>query len=187
MAKTDKNIKKLNLPVEGMTCAACVGFVESALQNVPGVMKASVNLGTEKASVEFDTSEVTVDHIQDAVSGAGYRLGFQSANLNISGMTCAACAMHVESALLSVYGVSEASVNLGIERASVEFVPGMVELPDLQRAVEASGYLVEGFNDAGDQERELERLSKVIEIRGLRNRLVLAGSGAILLLSLIHI
>ena len=89
MAKTDKNIKKLNLPVEGMTCAACVGFVESALQNVPGVMKASVNLGTEKASVEFDTSEVTVDHIQDAVSGAGYRLGFQSANLNISGMTCA--------------------------------------------------------------------------------------------------
>ena len=181
MAKTDKNIKKLNLPVEGMTCAACVGFVESALQNVPGVMKASVNLGTEKASVEFDTSEVTVDHIQDAVSGAGYRLGYQSANLNISGMTCAACAMHVESSLRSVYGVSEASVNLGIERASVEFVPGMVELPDLQRAVEASGYLVEGFNDAGDQERELERLSKVIEIRGLRNRLVLAGSGAILL------
>ena len=181
MATTDKNMKKLNLPVEGMTCAACVGFVESALQSVPGVQNASVNLGTEKASVEFDTSEVTLEHIQDAVSGAGYRLGSQSANLNIGGMTCVACVVHVENALRKVPGVSEASVNLGLERASVEFVPGMVELLDLQRAVEESGYRVEGFNDAGDQEKELERLSKVKEIRGLRNRLGLAGSGAILL------
>ncbi len=106
MAKTDNIIKKLNLPVEGMTCAACVGFAESALESVPGVMEASVNLGTEKASVVFDTSEVTVDQIQDAVSGAGYRLGSQSANLNIGGMTCAACGMHVENALQSVPGVS---------------------------------------------------------------------------------
>ncbi len=181
MAATDKNIKKLNLPVEGMTCAACVGFVENALQSVPGMVDASVNLGTEKASVEFDSDEVTVEQIQEAVSGAGYRLGSQAASLNIGGMTCAACVMHVENALQSVPGVSEASVNLGVERASVEFVPGMVELSDLQKAVEDSGYRVEGFNDAGDQERELERLSKVKEIRELRNRLALAGSGAILL------
>ena len=194
MGKTDKNIKKMNLTVEGMTCAACVGFVESALQSVPGVMEASVNLGTEKAAVEVDISEVTVEQIQDAVSGAGYRLGSHSANLSIGGMTCAACVMHVEKALQGVPGVSEANVNLGLERASVEFVAGMLELSDLQRAVEESGYRVEGFNDAGDQERELERLSKVKETRGLRNRFVLAGSGAILLflgtfdvLSLIHI
>ena len=72
-------------------------------------------------------------------------------------------------------------MNLGVERASVEFVPGIAELPDLQAAVEGAGYRVEGFNDSGDQERELERLSKVKEIRDLRNRLVLSGSGAILL------
>ena len=125
MAKTGKNIRKLNLPVEGMTCAACVGFVENAFRSVPGVMEASVNLGTEKASLEFDTSEVTVDQIKEAVSGAGYRLGSQSANLNIGGMTCAACVMHVENALQRVPGVSEASVNLGLERASVEFIPGI--------------------------------------------------------------
>ena len=53
MATTEKNIKRLNLPVEGMTCAACVGFVESSLQRVPGMIKVSVNLGTEKAAVEF--------------------------------------------------------------------------------------------------------------------------------------
>ncbi|MCH8988053.1 MAG: copper-translocating P-type ATPase [Chloroflexi bacterium] len=181
MATTKKDIKKITLPVEGMTCAACVGHVESAIKGVPGVVEASVNLGTEKASVEFAPAEVTVQQIQDAVAGAGYKIGTQSATLNIGGMTCATCVSHVESALLSVPGVAKANVNLGVERASVEFVPGLAELSDLQVAVEGAGYRVEGFNDSGDQERELERLSKVKEVRELRNRLVFAGTGAILL------
>ena len=181
MATKDKDIIKINLPVEGMTCAACVGHVENALKGVPGVVEASVNLGTEKASVEFDPAEVRFQVLGDAVSGAGYKLGTQSAYLNIGGMTCSACVSHIENALRDVPGVAEANVNLGVERASVEFVPGMVELSDLQAAVEGAGYRVEGFNDSGDQERELERLSKVKEIRELRNRLLFAGTGAILL------
>ena len=181
MATKDKDIIKINLPVEGMTCAACVGHVENALKGVPGVVEASVNLGTEKASVEFDPAEVRFQVLGDAVSGAGYKLGTQSASLNIGGMTCSACVSHIENALRDVPGVAEANVNLGVERASVEFVPGMVELSDLQAAVEGAGYRVEGFNDSGDQERELERLSKVKEIRELRNRLLFAGTGAILL------
>ena len=181
MATKDKDIIKINLPVEGMTCAACVGHVENALKGVPGVVEASVNLGTEKASVEFDPAEVRFQVLGDAVSAAGYKLGTQSASLNIGGMTCSACVSHIENALRDVPGVAEANVNLGVERASVEFVPGMVELSDLQAAVEGAGYRVEGFNDSGDQERELERLSKVKEIRELRNRLLFAGTGAILL------
>ena len=181
MSTTDKNIIKINLPVEGMTCAACVAHVENALQSVPGMVDASVNLGTEKASVEFDSAEASFQVIEEAVSGAGYKLGTQSASLNIGGMTCGACVMHVENALKGVPGVSEANVNLGVERASVEFIPGMVEIADLQKAVEESGYRVEGLNDSGDHERELERLSKVKEIRELRNRLMFAGTGAILL------
>ena len=181
MATKDKDIIKISLPVEGMTCAACVGHVENALKGVPGVVEASVNLGTEKASVEFDPAEVRFQVLGDAVSGAGYKLGTQSASLNIGGMTCSACVSHIENALRDVPGVAEANVNLGVERASVEFVPGMVELSDLQAAVEGAGYRVVGFNDSGDQERELERLSKVKEIRELRNRLLFAGTGAILL------
>ena len=181
MATKDKDIIKINLPVEGMTCAACVGHVENALKGVPGVVEASVNLGTEKASVEFDPAEVRFQVLGDAVSGAGYKLGTKSASLIIGGMTCSACVSHIENALRDVPGVAEANVNLGVERASVEFVPGMVELSDLQAAVEGAGYRVEGFNDSGDQERELERLSKVKEIRELRNRLLFAGTGAILL------
>ena len=43
--------RTMSLPVEGMTCASCVGRVERALQAVPGVAEASVNLVTERADI----------------------------------------------------------------------------------------------------------------------------------------
>ena len=101
-----------------------------------------------------------------------------SASLNIGGMTCAACVHHVERALSGVPGVERASVNLGVERATVEYSPGVAGLDDLRRAVEEAGYRIES---AGDQQRELERLSKVQEIRELRDRVAVAAAGAVLL------
>ena len=101
-----------------------------------------------------------------------------SASLNIGGMTCAACVYHVERALNGVPGVARASVNLGVEKATVLYSPDLAGLDELRRAVEQAGYSIESF---GDRERELERLSKVRETQSLRNRLVVAAGGAILL------
>ena len=99
----------------------------------------------------------------------------------VEGMTCAACVYHVESALKGVSGVRDVAVSLGTERASVDFVPGLASFDDMQRAVERAGYRADRTNEAGGQEAELERLSRVKETRGLRDRLIFAGLGAILL------
>ena len=48
----------LSLPIEGMTCASCVGRVETALAAVPGVAPASVNLATESAAAVSCRSRV---------------------------------------------------------------------------------------------------------------------------------
>ena len=101
-----------------------------------------------------------------------------SASLNIGGMTCAACVYHVERALSGVPGVASASVNLGVEKATVQYAPDLAGLEELRRAVEEAGYTVEY---SGGRERELERLSKVRETKALRNRLVVAAAGAVLL------
>jgi len=69
-----EEIKILTLPVEGMTCAACVTRVEKALAKVPGVSAASVNLASEKATVSFDSSTVTLPDLQTAVRAQGYTL-----------------------------------------------------------------------------------------------------------------
>lgn len=59
------------LDIQGMTCASCALRVEKALAKVPGVARASVNLATEKATVDADAS-VAVDTLVSAVRKAGY-------------------------------------------------------------------------------------------------------------------
>ena len=69
------NTETLNLPIEGMTCASCVGRVERSLTKVPGVSLANVNLATEKAQVSFDPGLVNLLGLSQAVEKAGYRVG----------------------------------------------------------------------------------------------------------------
>ena len=184
MAKT---ANRITIPIEGMTCASCVGHVEGALKRVSGVAAVSVNLATEKAAVELDSPEPSrqpsMEDLAQAVSEAGYKVATQKMTLNIVGMTCAACVFHVENALNGVPGVSLAQVNLATERAAVEYIPGVAGLAGFQEAVENAGYRVEVVPDEGlDSKTELERLSKVKEIRELRTRLVFAAIGGVLLL-----
>src|SRR5262249_27574230 len=60
----------IELEIEGMTCASCVTRVEKALAGVPGVTRASVNLATERATV--DAVGVPASRLADAVKQAGY-------------------------------------------------------------------------------------------------------------------
>jgi Cu+-exporting ATPase len=66
--------KKSIYPVQGMTCASCVARVEEALKSVPGVTSVSVNLASEKATVEYLEGTEYAD-LRRAVKDAGYELG----------------------------------------------------------------------------------------------------------------
>jgi Cu+-exporting ATPase len=69
-AKTEKTL----LPVQGMTCAACVRRVEKALGAIKGVVRADVNFATNRASVEYLQGEVTLRDLKKAVEDAGYQV-----------------------------------------------------------------------------------------------------------------
>ena len=128
----------LNLPIAGMTCASCVARVEKALNAVPGVSSASVNLATEMATVKV-ASPVTMNALATAVERAGYEVAHEELDLAVRGMTCASCVARVEKALSKVPGVVSASVNLATERAHVVAVAG-TGMDSLRSAVEAAGY-----------------------------------------------
>ncbi len=66
--------EKVTLAVQGMTCASCVERVEKALRAADGVISASVNFATEKATVEFVTGEATRDSLARVVESAGYKV-----------------------------------------------------------------------------------------------------------------
>ena len=65
-------IKKESLKISGMSCAACSAKIEKKLNKLGGVSKASVNLATEKATVEYDASEIKVSEIIKSIEALGY-------------------------------------------------------------------------------------------------------------------
>ena len=64
--------RTLELKISGMTCASCVGRVERALKAEPGVLDASVNLATERATIRLLEGAADVLDLVAAVAGAGY-------------------------------------------------------------------------------------------------------------------
>ncbi|KIP17588.1 copper-translocating P-type ATPase [Burkholderia sp. MSHR3999] len=142
----------IELEIEGMTCASCVARVEKALAGVPGVTRASVNLATERATVDA-AAGVTTAQLVDAVKQSGYQAtpvaepeaaivpgpAPGAVELDIGGMTCASCAGRVEKALANVPGVARASVNLATERATVHGAAPL-DPAALIAAVTAAGY-----------------------------------------------
>ncbi|HEX7004609.1 MAG TPA: heavy metal translocating P-type ATPase [Trueperaceae bacterium] len=71
MDDENNDIRRTNLGVQGMTCAACSTRVERALLKVDGVREANVNLATEKATVSFGGS-VGLEQLKEAITRAGY-------------------------------------------------------------------------------------------------------------------
>ncbi|HXA96608.1 MAG TPA: heavy metal translocating P-type ATPase [Candidatus Dormibacteraeota bacterium] len=74
MSPKSAPIERLDLPVKGMHCAACVGKVEDALRSVPGVTSATANLATERATVEVGPGPSPLPALRAAVAAAGYHI-----------------------------------------------------------------------------------------------------------------
>ena len=120
-------LTKTSLAVGGMTCAACVRRVENTLSGLPGVGQASVNLATERATVEYDPRPGRSRSPSGRpIIDAGYEIretASATASLSVGGMTCAACVRRVENALGDLPGVSRASVNLATGKSDHRLRP----------------------------------------------------------------
>ena len=159
---TEEERKKIGLKITGMTCAMCSGAVEKALARLDGVHKAEVNLGNETARLDYDPREVNVAEMEKAVRDAGYNVVHNMTVIKIGGMTCVMCARAVEKSLNGLDGVTEASVNLTAEKATVLYNSKITGIQDMKRAVEGAGYRylgVEG-DDQGDPENTEEKMRK---------------------------
>ncbi|MHB0965665.1 MAG: heavy metal translocating P-type ATPase [Bellilinea sp.] len=173
--------RSISFPVQGMTCASCVSHVENALMELPGVSDVVVNLGTNKASLNFDPTLASITDFQHAISDAGYTVPTQEMNLHVSGMTCASCVDHVERALNELPGVTGATVNLGLEKARVQYIPEVVTASQMKRAVRDVGYEAVEQDTAVDN-LDRERKVREDEIRRQGRNLIIAGTIGVLVM-----
>ncbi len=72
MQPTTERPAEVTIPVSGLTCASCVGHVQEALEEQPGVTAANVNLVTREAKVSFRAGETNVETLVEAIRSRGY-------------------------------------------------------------------------------------------------------------------
>ena len=159
--------------IEGMTCASCAQTVEKAAKKVRGVTQASVNLATEKLSIEYNETTFSVENLQKAVDNSGYELIAQEGTTQtfaIEGMTCASCAQTIEKAVGKLSGVDKASVNLATEKMQVSYNPSAISVSDVIGAVSNSGYAaVLETTETQDNSRAEKREKKEKRMKQLSN------------------
>ncbi|MCK6373048.1 MAG: cadmium-translocating P-type ATPase [Zoogloea sp.] len=150
----------LDLPVSGMSCAACAVRLEKVLNRLPGV-EAKVNFATEKARITAAPDGVPAADILGAIRKAGFDVAPQVLELGIGGMSCAACAARIEKVVGRLPGV-EGNVNFAAETARVRYTPGLADPAAIVGAIAKAGFtatLIAG------RDRDAERARKEAEFR----------------------
>ncbi len=67
-------MKKETYPIIGVECASCVRKIETLLINADGIKNASVNLASEKITLEYDESKISIEEISKIIKKIGYEL-----------------------------------------------------------------------------------------------------------------
>ena len=159
--------RKLEIPVTGMTCAACATRVQKGLSKAEGVRTAGVNFATERATVEYDPATATAASLVEAVRSSGYGARIEETELQVSGLEMAATGDVVKRELESIEGVLLAEVNIATGTARVAYLPDVATPADFEAAVKRAGYGLAAPIDVADP-AERERIAREREYRTLR-------------------
>ena len=171
----ENNTKSLELKIGGMTCAACAKAVERVTKKLDGVEKSNVNIATEKASIEYDSSKVKVSDIKSVIEKAGYSIieeNKKTLELKIGGMTCAACAKAVERVTKKLDGVENSSVNIATEKANIEYDSSKIKISQIKSAIEKAGYSI--IEEKKESLVDEDKLRKEKEMKTLFTKFIIA-------------
>jgi len=135
-----------------MTCAACAATIERALNKLPGV-RAEASFARERVHLEYDSRQSTLSTIVERLGKAGFSVQPAVALLDVTGMSCSACASRIENVLNKVDGV-QANVNFAASRVRVEYIPGLVSVQDLTGRIRKCGFGASEAHDLGVAEIE---------------------------------
>ncbi len=163
----------LKLPVQGMTCAACSTRLENVLGKLPGMVDARVSLATESASLDLGVDGPGVDEVVATISKAGFSVPTELIELDISGMTCAACSTRLENVLGKQPGVELAAVNLATEKAAITIHTGAITQEDLIAVVARTGFTATPAITSAEQREAAEARARE-QNRREQNRLIIS-------------
>jgi Cu+-exporting ATPase len=179
-AKVQK-LERIDLPIVGMSCASCAQTIEKSLSELKGIDKTSVNLATSKTTVSYDPQQAKVEDFISAIRKSGYDVGTIPIEVPIQGMDCASCVQKIEKALLATKGVTQAVVNLATEKAKVEYLPSEIDLNEIKKVIESTGYKVLEIPPE-EEGKDIERIQREKEYKKLKKKFLVGLVISVLIL-----
>lgn len=159
------------LPLEGVESEHCALIVDRGLQQVSAVTSHKVELNNQRAIITPARQEALADAVK-AIRDLGYGVTTIKKTIPVLQMSCAACAVSVESILQAQPGVVTAHVNFAASTVAVEYLPNQLKVEDLKKAVQSIGYDL--FIDAtSPQDSTLEELQQQ-KFQSLKRKTILA-------------
>lgn len=177
-------MKKVNIDVEGMTCAACSSRIQKVLDKKEGVESSNVNLLSNKAVIEYDEEKISKDELIKSIEKTGFEVPIVTKKVLIQGMTCAACSSRLDKVLNKIEGVESANVNLSTNLATITFKSGAVEDKEILDTIKKAGFSGE-IEVKRDFDREKELREK--EIKSLKTSFIISAILSIPLFSVMFL
>lgn len=133
------NINETRIPLEGVESEHCALIVDNGLAKLKGVESHRVEFNNKQAVIQTNNQE-TISEAVKIIRDLGYDVTTVKKSYPVLQMTCASCAVSVESILKSQTGVVNANVNFATTNVSIEYIPEMVHAESLKKAVQSIGY-----------------------------------------------
>lgn len=158
--ETKQKNQTYHIPLEGVDSEHCALIVDKGLGEVNGLSAHKVELNNHRAVVETSGNADVITASVAAIRDLGYGVTTVKKTIPVLQMSCASCAVSVESILKAQPGVVSAVVNFASAQVTVEYIPGMISMQDLRSAVQSIGYdlMVDETNEKGETAEDIRNL-----------------------------
>jgi P-type Cu+ transporter len=169
--------ERVDLPITGMTCAACASRIERQLKKQTGVEACSVNFATAKATVNYDPQKTNVSALVQTVKDAGYDTA-GSAKVEFvvdDSARPSGSSVQLENHLSKMRGVVNASFNLATMTVKIEYLPSIADTKTIRAAIEDFGYRVREVSGAGERAEDSIEAAHAAEYADLKRKFWVAA------------
>ena len=133
-------LEQVALPLVGLKNTRGVRSLQNDLRAIDGIKSVSVNPSSNIAQIEYDPQIVSLAQLSSTVKLAGFSIGGAQTRIGIQNLRCASCVKFIEDELRTTPGVLDASVNVGTQEATINYLPEKTILGQLNTAIESWGY-----------------------------------------------
>lgn len=169
--------ERVDLPITGMTCAACANRIEKQLKKQKGVESCSVNFATAKATVNFNPRETGVTDLIRTVKDAGYDTTSPSrAEFAVDDSARpSGSSVQLENHLSKQRGVLNVNFNLATMDVAVEYLSDLTDARRIRAAIEDFGYRVREVSGTAESSEDSLAAAHAAEYADLKRKFWVAA------------